>query len=109
MDDRHKLQPQPRLYQLPEYLQFILPQGVLLLFDTIANYQHQRQYGGTHADMITGQWDFEDPIKSSMKLEVGARTNLQRQYSNLDVVKCRQLVQRIEPQPYQHLQDRSND
>jgi outer membrane receptor protein involved in Fe transport len=35
--------------------------------------------------MLTAQWDFEDPINSNMKLEFGARSSLQRQYSSLTV------------------------
>jgi iron complex outermembrane receptor protein len=61
------------------------PQGVPLPYDTFFNYQYQTQTGYTHSDMVTAQWDFEDPINSNMKLEFGARSNYQRQYSYLTV------------------------
>jgi hypothetical protein len=61
------------------------PQGSLLPFDTLFNPQSQTQNGYTHANMVTAQWDFEDPINSDMKLEFGARSSYQRQYSYLTV------------------------
>jgi len=60
------------------------PQGDLVPYSN-ANLYSQAQNGTAHADMLTGQWDFEDPINSNMKLEFGARSSLQRQYSNLTV------------------------
>ena len=60
------------------------PQGNLIPYDT-TNLLSQSQNGYTHSDMLTAQWDFEDPIKSNMKLEFGARSSLQRQYSTLTV------------------------
>jgi outer membrane receptor protein involved in Fe transport len=60
------------------------PQGNLIPYDT-SNLLSQSQNGYTHADMLTAQWDFEDPINSNMKLEFGARSSISRQYSYLTV------------------------
>ncbi len=61
------------------------PNGIPIPFDNISNFQSETQNGGSHSNMITAQWDFEDPINSNMKLEFGFRSNFQRQFSNLAV------------------------
>ncbi len=61
------------------------PQGNLIPYDTLFNPQYQAQTGYSYSNMVTGQWDFEDPINSNMKLEFGARSSFQRQYSYLTV------------------------
>ncbi len=50
-----------------------------------SNPEFEFEDGKTKTDMITGQWDFTNPIKSNMKLEFGLRSNYQRQYSSLGV------------------------
>ena len=69
------------LYNFNTYL----PDGTPVPYNTTTNPQSETQNGGTHSNMITGQWDFEEPINSNMKLEFGVRSNFQRQYSNLTV------------------------
>ena len=61
------------------------PNGIPLPFNIISNPQSETQNGGSHSDMITAQWDFDYPINGNMKLEFGARSNFQRQYSSLTV------------------------
>ncbi len=69
------------LYSFNTYL----PDGTPVPFNAVTNPQSETQNGGSHSNMITAQWDFEDPINSNMKLEFGARSNFQRQFSNLTV------------------------
>ena len=62
-----------------------LPDGTPEPFSLPFNPQTETQNGGSHSNMITAQWDFEDPINADMKLEFGFRSNFQRQFSNLAV------------------------
>jgi iron complex outermembrane recepter protein len=67
------------------------------LADSNFNQQYQTQNGYQHTDMITAQWDFEDPINSSMKLEFGFRSSFQRQYSTLSVANIDSSVTEVSP------------
>ena len=46
-----------------------------------SGHQLQTDDGGQHTNMINAQWDFTAPITKNMKIEFGARSNFQRQYS----------------------------
>jgi iron complex outermembrane recepter protein len=73
------------------------PQGSLVPYDTIFNPQAQSQDGYSYANQLTAQWDFEDPINSDMKLEFGARSNYQRQYSYLTVTNIDSSIDAVSP------------
>ncbi len=58
-----------------------LPNGSLVPF----NPELQNSDGNQHTDMVTAQWDLSLPLKKNIKIDLGARSNYQLQYSTLNV------------------------
>ena len=73
------------------------PGGIAIPYDTLRNPQYQTQNGYGHTDMVTAQWDYENPIKSNMKIEFGFRSSYQHAYSLLNVTNVDSSFSELSP------------
>ena len=73
------------------------PNGTPVPYDSAFSPQYQTQNGYGHTVMVTAQWDYENPIKSNMKIEFGFRSSYQHAYSLLNVTNVDSSFSELSP------------